>query len=96
MIADKKLVARAEKFARDHRSDDALHPDVASRVASFTRAQDTGASDQAVQAHARSLLNLVDAMAAADVEEVEQVTRRAPAKKAAAARTAKKSTAKKG
>lgn len=93
MIPDKKLVARAEKFARDHKLDD-LHPDVASRVATFTRAQERGASDQAVQAHARSLMNLVGAIAAADVEPVEQVTRRAPAKRAAAKKaTAKKATA---
>jgi hypothetical protein len=91
MIPNSKLVARAEKFARDHKSDD-LHPDVAARVASFTRAQESGANDQAVYAHARSLLNLADALAAADVDEVEQVTRRAPAKKTAAKRTAKRTS----
>jgi hypothetical protein len=91
MIPNSKLVARAEKFARDHKPDE-LHPDVASRVASFTRAQEQGASDQAVHAHARSLLNLVDALAGADVDEVEQVTRRKPAKKATAKRTAKRTS----
>lgn len=92
MIEDSKLVARAEKFARDHKSDD-VHPDVASRVATFTRAQESGASDLAVQAHARSLLSLVDALASAAVEEVEQVERpRATAKTAAKKATAKKTT----
>lgn len=87
MITDKKLVARAEEFARDHKPED-VHPDVAARIATFKRAQDGGASDLAVQAHARSLLNLADSIAAADVdEETEQVTRRTPAKKAAAKKT---------
>jgi hypothetical protein len=92
MITDTKLVARAEKFARDHRPDE-VHPDVAARVAAFTRAKDTGASDQAVQAHARSLMNLVGALAGADVEDVEQIERRRPAaKKSAAKRTAKRTS----
>lgn len=91
MIADKKLVARAEKFARDHKPED-VHPDVAARVATFKRAQETGASDLAVQAHARSLLNLADSLAAADVEEVEQIERR-PARKAAAKKAAAKKSA---
>lgn len=90
MITDKKLVARAEKFARDHKPED-VHPDVASRIATFQRAQENGSSDLAVQAHARSLLNLSDSLAAADVDEVEEITRPRPAKKAAA----KKATAKK-
>lgn len=91
MITDTKLVARADKFVRDHKADD-LHPDVASRVATFMRAKDTGASDQAVQAHARSLMNLADALAGADVEDVEQIERPRPAKKSAAKSTAKRTS----
>jgi hypothetical protein len=92
MITDSKLVARAERFVRSHKPDD-LHPDVAARVAGFTRAKDIGASDQAVQAHARSLMNLADAIAGADVEDVEQIERRQPAaKKSAAKRTAQRTS----
>jgi hypothetical protein len=91
MITDTKLVARADRFVRTHKADE-VHPDVAARVAGFTRAKDSGASDQAVQAHARSLMNLADAIAGADVEDVEQIERPRPAKKSAAKRTAKRTS----
>lgn len=91
MIEDSKLVKRAEAYVRGHKPAD-VHPDVASRMATFRRAQDTGASPLAVQAQARSLLHLVDALQGADVEEVEEVTRPRPTAKKTAKRPAKKTS----
>lgn len=93
MIPNDKLVARAEKFARAHRPGG--NADLDGLVASFQRAQELGASDHAVQAHASSMLRLADAFAAADVEDVEAVpAKRQTAKRAAAKKaTAKKATA---
>lgn len=96
MIPDSKLVKDAAAYVRGHKPAD-VHPDVASRMASFTRAQDIGSTDLAVQAHAKSLMDLVGALG--DDAEVEQVTRprqtaRNVAKKAAAKKaTPAKSTA---
>jgi hypothetical protein len=93
MIESKKLITRAEKYVGGHKPAD-VHPDVASRMVAFERAKDRGATPLQVQAHARSLMQLVDAIAGAEVEEVETVTRpRATAKKAPAKRAAAKKSA---
>ena len=89
MIPNRKLVKDAEAYVRGTKPSD-VHPDVASRMATFTRSQERGDSDAAVQAHAKALLDLVQLVGEPD--DTEKVTRpRATAKKA----PAKKSAAKK-
>lgn len=61
MDANTKTIKRAETLCRSLKAED-VHPDVAARMASFTRQQDAGANDRAVLAHARALVKAADAL----------------------------------
>lgn len=78
------LVKDAEKYVKGNKPE-AVHPDVAARMAGFERAQKRGRSDAAVQAEARALLDAVKVLGDDNV----------PATVIGSARPARKSAAKK-
>src|SRR5690349_3233550 len=90
------LVKDAAAYVKGHKPDD-VHPDVAARMAGFTRAQDKRPGGAAELAEARALLDAVRTLGDGNVPPTaddSEVRRPRPAKRAAAKKaTAKKATA---